>query len=75
MRTDRGHAGRHSFGADISQDHIDLYSLPDGQTLKVTHDHKGFAAIIRWVGTKRVERIVYEPTGAYCKAFERFMMA
>ncbi|MCJ8240617.1 hypothetical protein [Peteryoungia algae] len=52
-----------TIGADISKDHIDLHSLPDGGTLKVTNDRKGFAAIVRWIGTKGVERIVYEPTG------------
>lgn len=63
-----------TIGADISKDHIDLHSLPDGGTLKVANDRKGFAAIVRWIGTKDVERIVYEPTGPYHKAFERFMM-
>lgn len=63
-----------TIGADISKDHIDLHSLPDGQTLRVGNDRKGFAAILRWIVTKSVERIVYEPTGPYHKAFERFMM-
>lgn len=63
-----------TIGADISKDHIDLYSLPSGETLKVANDRKGFAAILKWIGTKGVERIVYEPTGPYHKAFERFMV-
>ena len=53
----------------------DLHSLPDGQTLRATNDRKGFAAILQWIGAKSVERIVYEPTGPYHKAFERFMAA
>lgn len=64
-----------TIGADISKDHIDLHSLPDGQALKVTNDRKGFSAILKWIGAKSVERIVYEPTGPYHKAFERFMAA
>ena len=48
-----------TIGADISKDHIDLQSLPDGQTLEVANDRKGFAAIVRWIGTKDVERIVH----------------
>ena len=40
-----------TIGADISKDHIDLHSLPDGQTLKVANDRKGFAAIVRWIDT------------------------
>ncbi len=63
-----------TIGADISKDHIDVYSLPGGQTLKVANDRKGFAAILRWIGTKDVQRIVFEPTGPYHRAFERFMM-
>jgi transposase len=64
-----------TIGADISKDHIDLHRLPDGQTLKVANDRKGFSAILKWIGAKSVERIVYEPTGPYHKAFERFMAA
>jgi transposase len=62
-------------GADISKDQIDLHKLPEGQTLKVTNDRKGFTAILKWIGVGSVERMVYEPTGAYHKAFERFMAA
>ncbi|MCD2176204.1 IS110 family transposase [Rhizobium sp. C4] len=62
-----------TIGADISKDHIDLHSLPDGQTLKVANDRKGFAAILKWIGARGVQRIVFEPTGPYHKAFERFM--
>ncbi|WP_126424223.1 IS110 family transposase [Asticcacaulis excentricus] len=64
-----------TIGADISKDHIDLHSLPDGQTLRVSNDRKGFATIVRWITEKGVARIVYEPTGPYHKAFEQFMMA
>lgn len=64
-----------TIGADISKDHIDLHRLPDGDRLHVTNDRKGFAAIIRWLGARPVERLVYEPTGAYHKAFERFMLS
>lgn len=63
-----------TIGADISKDHIDLHSLPDGRTLKVANDRKGFAAVVAWIGSKAVQRIVYEPTGPYHKAFERFMV-
>jgi transposase len=62
-----------TIGADISKDHIDLYSLPDGKVLRVANDRKGFVAVVRWIGAGSVERIVYEPTGPYHKAFERFM--
>lgn len=63
----------HTIGADISKDHIDLYRLKDGARLKAANDRKGFAAILKWIGNEVVDRIVYEPTGPYHKAFERFM--
>ena len=64
-----------TIGADISKDHIDLHRLPDGKRLRVTNDRKGFAAILEWIGEAPVERIVYEPTGAYHRAFEYFMLS
>lgn len=63
----------HTIGADISKDHIDLYRLKDGARLKAANDRKGFAAILKWIGNEVVDRIVYEPTGPYHRAFERFM--
>lgn len=63
-----------TLGADISKDHIDLYRLPDGNRLRIANDRKGFAGLLKWLGRGRVDRIVYEPTGAYHKAFERFML-
>lgn len=63
-----------TIGADISKDHIDLHQLPSGERLHVRNDRKGFATIVKWIGDGAVYRIVYEPTGAYHKAFERFML-
>lgn len=63
-----------TIGADISKDHIDLYRLPDGDRLSVSNDGKGFKAIFGWIGNTPVARIVYEPTGAYHRAFEHFML-
>ncbi|KQU79318.1 transposase [Ensifer sp. Root31] len=64
-----------TIGADISKDHIDLHRLPDGRRLRVANDRTGFAAILKWIGGAAVARIVYEPTGAYHKAFERCMIS
>ncbi|MDQ1199045.1 transposase [Rhizobium sp. SORGH_AS 787] len=63
-----------TIGADISKDHIDLYRLPDGDRLRVSNDGKGFEAILGWIGNTPVARLVYEPTGAYHRAFEHFML-
>lgn len=64
-----------TIGADISKDHIDLHRLPGGERLRIPNDRKGFVAILKWIGGLPIDRIVYEPTGAYHKAFERFMIA
>ena len=63
-----------TIGADISKHHIDLHWLPDGKRLRVTNDRKGFASILTWMSGEAVARIAYEPTGAYHKTFERFML-
>jgi len=63
-----------TIGADISKDHIDLYRLPDGRRLRISNDRQGFCALVKWLGEELVSRIVYEPTGAYHKKFERFML-
>lgn len=49
-----------TIGADISKDHIDLHRLPDGDRLRATNDRKGFAIILKWIGNRPVERLVYE---------------
>lgn len=63
----------YTIGADISKDHIDLHRWPDGAEKRVSNDKAGFAAIVKWLASAPVERVVFEPTGAYHKAFERFL--
>lgn len=63
-----------TIGADISKEHIDLYRLPHGDRLRVSNDGNGFEAIPGWIGNTPVARIVCEPTGAYHRAFEHFML-
>jgi transposase len=60
-------------GADISKDHIDLHRLPDNTRLQIANNEKGFKALVKWLGTTALERIVFEPTGAHHKAFEAFL--
>lgn len=65
----------YTIGADISKDHIDLHRLPDGVRLQITNDKSGLKAFVKWLGSKAVERVVFEPTGPYHKAFEAFLAA
>jgi transposase len=63
----------YTIGADISKDHIDLHRLPDGMRLQIANDKTGFKAFVKWLGATPVERVVFEPTGPYHKAFETFL--
>jgi transposase len=44
---------------------------PEGASASFGNDRKGFSALIRWLADHLVSRIVYEPTGAYHRGFER----
>ncbi len=60
----------YTIGVDISKAHLDVHLLPDGIAVQFTNDRPGFSALIKWIGTRKIGRIVYEPTGAYHRAFE-----
>lgn len=60
-----------TLGCDISKDTLDIHLHPNGASTRFANDRKGFTALIKWLGGFTVARIVYEPTGAYHRAFER----
>lgn len=60
-----------TLGCDISKESLDVHAHPDGVKARFANDKRGFAALIKWLGGCVVARIVYEPTGAYHRAFER----
>ena len=60
----------HNIGVDISKSHLDLFRLEDGMAKRFDNSAAGFRALIRWLGKAPVARVVFEPTGAYHKAFE-----
>ncbi len=60
----------YTIGVDISKAHLDVHLLPDGIAQQFTNDVQGFSALIKWIGKQKIERIVFEPTGAYHRAFE-----
>ncbi|MFZ4122084.1 MAG: IS110 family transposase [Caulobacterales bacterium] len=65
-----------NLGCDISKESFDVHLHPSGERRRFANDKKGFTALIRWLGDYVVTRIVYEPTGAYHRAFEaRFLQA
>lgn len=60
-------------GVDISKDMLEVHLHPERASARFGNDAKGFKAIIAWLGVYRIERVVYEATGAYHRSFERRM--
>lgn len=57
-------------GIDISKDHLDVHRLPGKREKRFPNDRAGHRALIKWLAGGPVERIVYEATGPYHRAFE-----
>ena len=60
----------YNIDVDISKFHLDLFRLEDGISKRFDNSVAGFRALTRWLGKAPVARVVFEPTGAYHKAFE-----
>ena len=63
-----------TLGVDISKDNLDVHLYPEGRSGSFPNDRKGFSALIKWLANDAVARIVYEPTGAYHRGFERRLL-
>ena len=59
-----------TIGIDISKDTLDGYRMSDGASRRFANDKTGHRALIAWIGGE-AERVVFEPTGPYHRAFER----
>jgi transposase len=62
-------------GVDISKDFLDANIHPSGIAKRFANDAKGHRALIAWLQGRQVERVVFEATGAYHRAFERTLAA
>lgn len=60
----------HTIGVDISKSHLDVFRLEDGATQRFENSAVGFRDLSKWLGVAPLARIVFEPTGAYHRAFE-----
>jgi len=60
-----------TIGVDVSKDHLDAHRLSDRVNRRFANDKTGHRAFIRWLVQPSVERVVFEPTGPYHRAFER----
>ena len=64
-------------GVDISKNHLDAYATAHGQagrSRRFPNSPDGFQALARWIGTD-IDRIAYEPTGAFHRDFEEALLA
>lgn len=61
----------HTIGIDISKTRLDAFRLEDSVVRCFENSPKGFRALIRWLDTAPIARIVFEPTGPYHRAFEQ----
>ena len=64
-----------TIGADISKDPLDAHRLSDSESRRFANDKAGHKAFLRWFAGKPAERVVFEPTGPYHRAFERALGA
>jgi transposase len=62
-------------GTDIGKDHLDVALYPEGVIKRFDNTAAGHRALIGWLATQSVERVVFEATGAYHRAFERALNA
>lgn len=58
-----------TIGADISKDSLDVMVFPEGVTMTVANDPKGWKAVVR-LAAKGGGLVVFEPTGAYHRGLE-----
>lgn len=58
-----------TIGVDISKDSLDVMVFPEGVTMTVANDPKGWKAVVR-LAAKGGGLVVFEPTGAYHRGLE-----
>ena len=58
-------------GLDISKDHLDVALRPAEQARRFTNNQSGHGALLRWLGSFVVERVVFEATGPYHQLIEQ----
>lgn len=60
-----------TIGIDISKKHLDAHAHPGGDARQFANTPAGFAALLKWIGQWPVDRLAYEATGVYHRAFEQ----
>lgn len=60
----------HTIGVDISKSHLDVFHLDEQRAQRFGNTQAGLRAFQKWLGTRSLARVVYEPTGPYHRLFE-----
>lgn len=60
-----------TIGIDISKATLDAHAYPGEAARQFDNTKKGHAALIKWLAPWNIERIGYEATGVYHRAFEQ----
>lgn len=60
-----------TIGIDISKATLDAHAYPSEAARQFDNTRNGHAALIKWIAQWRIERIAYEATGVYHRAFEQ----
>jgi transposase len=58
-------------GIDIAKYRLDVCLCPAGATRHFPNDAKGHRALIAWLSSHAIQRVVFEPTGASHRVLER----
>lgn len=60
-----------TLGVDISKATLDVYLHPQAAARQFPNTTAGIAALLAWLQTYPISRVVFEPTGAYHRLLER----
>ena len=60
-----------AIGVDVLKDHLDAHRLADGASRRFANEKCGRKAFVKRIAETPVERVGFEPTGPYHRAFGR----
>ena len=60
----------HVVGIDISKDQLDVACLPVGHDQQFPNCKVGLQALVKWLGTVELNRVIFEASGRYHKGLE-----
>ena len=62
----------YSIGVDISKHHLDVFDEKRREARRFDNQDAGFRELSKWLGSRSLIRVVYEPTGPYHSNFEEY---